>query len=385
MTVARHRRNITNLYRAGKSPPSSIAYVAGDDDAAAKAAGRCLGLMAMTRILPSAAVLSVVLLCGSAHGLEAGAALVDARNPTRGSVPDTVSAYGTAAPSSGSTLTASFQRDGRVSDIKVQVGDQFKKGDVLLDFGASPAAVVAYEQAKTTLTLAKNSLTRANQLFKLQLATRDQIDTAEKSVSDAQSTIAMYEQQGSTQASELLTAPFDGVVTAISVAKGDRITAGAPLMTLSRTDQVVLSVGVEPTEIDKVKPALAVQLTSLLAGRKPIEGRVRGVGGAIDPKTRLVPVTIDIPAGSALSGEGFKAAIVVGQSQGWVIPRDAVGVDNNGAFVFQIADDHAKRVDVNVVGSIRDSSVIDGPIDPALKMVLSGNYQLADGDAVRLK
>ena len=219
----------------------------------------------------------------------------------------------------------------------------------------------------------------------MQLATRDQIDTAEKSVSDAQSTIAMYEQQGSTQPSELLTAPFDGVVTAISVAKGDRITAGAPLMTLSRTDQVVLSVGVEPVEIDKVKPALLVQLTSLLAGRKPIEGRVRGVGGAIDPKTRLIPVTIDIPAGSALSGEGLKAAIVVGRLRGWAVPRDAVGTDSDGSFVFQIADGHAKRVDVTVVGSTQDASVIDGPIDPALKMVLTGNYQLADGDAVRLK
>jgi multidrug efflux pump subunit AcrA (membrane-fusion protein) len=108
----------------------------------------------MMRILQSAAVLSVVFLCGSAQGQEAGMALVEAYDPTRGSIPDTVYAYGTAAPSSGSTLTASFQRDRRVSDIKVEVGDQFKKGQVLLDFGASPAAVVAYEQAKTTLTLA---------------------------------------------------------------------------------------------------------------------------------------------------------------------------------------------------------------------------------------
>jgi membrane fusion protein, multidrug efflux system len=340
----------------------------------------------MIRILPRAAILSIVVCCGSAAAQDIkGIALVDAELPKRGSISDMVQAYGSAAPSSGSTLTASFQRDGRVSDIKVEVGDQFKKGDALLDFGASPAAVVAYEQAKTTLSLAKNSLTRANQLFKLQLATREQIDTAEKSVSDAQSTIAMYVQQGSTQTSELLTAPFDGVVTAISVARGDRITAGAPLMTLSRTDQVVLSVGVEPTDIGKVKPAQPVKLTSLLAGRKPIAGTVRGVGGAIDPKTRLVPVTIDVPAGSALSGEGFKAGVVVGQLQGWLVPRDAVGIDNNGAFVFQIADGHAKRVEVNVLGSTQDTSVIDGPIDPQLNMVLSGNYQLADGDAVRVK
>jgi RND family efflux transporter MFP subunit len=340
----------------------------------------------MNRILPSAAIVSMIFLCAAAQGQEIkGAALVNTQDPTRGSIPDMVYGYGIAAPSSGSILTASFQRDGRISDILVQPGDQFKMGEALLDFGASPAAVVAYEQAKTTLTLAKNSLARANQLFKLQLATRDQVDTAEKAVSDAQSTIEMYEKLGSIRASELLTAPFDGVVTAISVSKGDRISAGAPLMTLSRIDQVILSVGVEPTQIDKVKVALPVNLASLLPGRKPVEGKVRGLGAAIDPKTRLVPTTIDIPAGSALSGEGFKAGIVVGKLQGWVVPRDAVGIDKNGAFVFQIAEGQAKRVDVNVVGSVENTSVIDGPINSQLKIVLSGNYQIANGDAVRLE
>jgi biotin carboxyl carrier protein len=52
-----------------------------------------------------------------------------------------------------------------IADIYVKVGDQFKKGDKLLDFGAI----------------------------------------------------------GSIEDSEILTAPFDGAVTAISVNKGDRI------------------------------------------------------------------------------------------------------------------------------------------------------------------
>src|ERR1700675_313835 len=98
----------------------------------------------MNRFLPSAAIVSMIFLHGAAPGQEIkGVALVQAQDPKRGSIPDMVYGYGIAAPSSGSTLTASFQRDGRVSDIMVQVGDQFKMGDTLLDFGASPAAVVA--------------------------------------------------------------------------------------------------------------------------------------------------------------------------------------------------------------------------------------------------
>jgi RND family efflux transporter MFP subunit len=220
-------------------------------------------------------------------------------------------------------------------------------------------------------------------LFKQQLTTRDQVETAEKAVSDAQLTLDMFEKIGSIKPSEILTAPFDGVVSAIAVSKGDRIAAGAPLMTLSRTDQVILSVGIEPSALEKVKPDMPVNLISQLSGRKPLEGKVKRVGAAIDMKTRLVPTIIELPPGGALAGENFKAGSVVGKFQGWIVPRDTVGSNSKGAFVYQIDDQHAKRVYVNVLGSVGKNSIIEGDIDSQKEIVLKGNYQLEDGAAVR--
>jgi hypothetical protein len=51
--------------------------------------------------------------------------------------------------------------------------------------------------------------------------------------------------------------------------------------------------------------------------------------------------------------------------------------------VYQIDEGHAKRVYVNVVGSVGKNSVIDGDIDSQKEIILSGNYQVDDGDAVR--
>jgi membrane fusion protein (multidrug efflux system) len=338
----------------------------------------------MIRFLPSAAIAALLFLHGPAIADEVkGAAAVKVQDPKRGSIPDLVYAYGTATPTSSATQTASFQRDGQIAEIFVEVGDQFKMGEKLLDFGASPAAVVAYEQAKTTEAIKKRTLERKQQLFKQQLATRDDVDNAEKDLSDAQLTREMYEKIGSVKPSELLLAPFDGVVSAISVSKGDRISAGAPLMTLSRTDQVILSVGVEPSALEKVKPDLPVHLTSLLPGRKPSEGKVKRIGAAIDMKSRQVPVIIELPQGAALSGENFKAGIEVGKFQGWVVPRDSVGSNSKGTFVYQIDEGHAKRVYVKVVGSVGKNSIIEGDIDSQKEMILSGNYQVDDGDAVR--
>jgi RND family efflux transporter MFP subunit len=337
----------------------------------------------MIRLL-SAAIASLVFLHGPALADEVkGAAAVKVQDPKRGSIPELIVAYGAAVPTSSATQTASFQRDGMISEIYVEIGDQFKKGDKLLDFGASPAAVVAYEQALTALSQKQHALERKQQLFKLQLATKDDVESAEKDLSDAESNKKMLEKIGSIKESEILEAPFDGVVSAISVSKGDRISAGAPLMTLSRTDHIILSVGVEASALAKVKPDLPVHLSSLLPGRKPSDGKVKRIGIAIDMKTRQVPVFIEIADGAALSGENFKAGIEVGKFQGWVVPRDAVGIGSKGPFIFQIDEGHAKRVLVNVLGSVGKNSIIEGDIDSQKEIILSGNYQVDDGDPVR--
>lgn len=333
----------------------------------------------MNRLLLPVALIALVALHGAACADVKASALVQVGTPKRGSISDTLVAYGVVE--SDNVLTRSFQRDGLIANIMVEVGDQFKKGDPLLEFGAAPAALVAYEQAKTALRLAQGTLARTKQLFAQKLTTQDQVEMAEKAASDAQLTKEMFEKLGSTT-SEILLAPYDGVVTAIAVSKGDRVAAGTSLMTLAETDKVRLSVGIEPSDLNRLKVGLAVDLESLVPGRGSIKTKVKGLGAAIGPK-RLVPVTIELPNGSALIGESFKAVIFVGKFEGWVISRDSVGVDKKGAFVFQIDDEHAKRVDVNVVGSAGDLSIIEGDIDPQKKLVLYGNYQIADGDLVR--
>jgi RND family efflux transporter MFP subunit len=312
-----------------------------------------------------------------------GIATVNVQDPKKGSIPNVIYAYGMANPTQGATATQSFQRDGQVSDIVVEVGDQFKKGDKLLDFGASPAAVIQYKQALTKLTLAEHTLQRKMQLFKAQLATRDDVENAENDVSDAKLTKEMLEQIGSIKDNEPLLAPFDGVVTAISVNKGDRISAGQALMTLQRTDQIILNVGVEPSDLAEVMVDQPVHLESLLPKRKATDGKVIRIGVAIDSKTRLVPTFVEVPPGGALVGENFKAGIEVGKYQGWLVPRDTVLYNPKGAYIFQVDDNHAKRVYVKVLGSVGKQSIIEGDLSSQLQIVLKGNYQLDDGDDVK--
>ncbi len=338
----------------------------------------------MTACRLAVAVLSAVLLAmaPSARADDAAGVLVTTQPPRRGALPDVLVAYGTAAPALDGGMTLSLQQEGRVLGIAVTPGEQVRKGDRLMTFGSSAAASSTYQQAVSALTLARTQRTHTAQLLAQQLATRDQLAQSDKALSDAQSTLDSLRREGAGQAQQDLAAPFDGIVATVPVAVGDRLQPGAPLVTLTRLDGLVVTVGVEPGARARVAPGQPVQLQAL-AGGTSLDGRVLRIDGVLNGKTRLVDADIAVPVGAVLSGEAFRATITVGQLTGWLLPRAAVLADDQGAYVFQVNGGKAARVAVQVIGQAGDTDIADGPLDPGRKLVTDGSYQLDDGAAVR--
>jgi membrane fusion protein (multidrug efflux system) len=291
-------------------------------------------------------------------------------------------AYGIAAPALDGGMTLSLPQEGRVLGIAVTPGEQVHHGDKLITFGASAAASNTYQQAVSALALARTQRTHTAQLRAQQLATRDQLAQADKALSDAQSALDALRREGAGQAQEDLVAPFDGIVATVPVAVGERLQPNTPLLTLTRLDGLVVTVGVEPAERAKVAPGQPVLLRPLIDGAA-LDGHVLRIDGVLNGKTRLVDADITTPVGAVLSGEAFRAAIIVGQFTGWLVPHPAVLTDEQGAYVFQVNGGKAARVAVQVTGQSGDTDVVAGALDPARKVVTEGNYQLDDGTAVR--
>ena len=319
------------------------------------------------------------------HGQPANTAsvLVSTTMPHRGTVPEIVTAYGIATPAPNTATTLSLPRAGQVEALSVEAGTAVHAGGQLLTFHASPAAVLAYDQAVAALSLARQEKTHTAQLLSHQLATRSQLAQADKAVADAEANVAAQRRRGGGNAIQTVTAPFDGIVTTAYVKPGDRIAAGAPLLTLARSSGLAVSIGVEPDTWGKLHPGEAVKLTPLQDGGTSIDGTVRQVDAMLDLRTRKVGVVIGVASGVVLPNAGYRAEIVVGQLQGWPVPRDAVLTDSKGAYVFQVAGQKAHRVNVRIVGRFGETTVIDGPLDAKRPVVTQGNFQLTDGEAVR--
>jgi RND family efflux transporter MFP subunit len=325
----------------------------------------------------------IVLLSAPAFADNAASVAVQTEAPHQGSVPDLITAYGSAAPALDGGMTLSLQQDGRVLAIGVTPGETVHAGQRLLDFSASAAAMSNFQQALSAVTAAREQRDHVAQLLKQQLATRDQLAQANKAVADAQATLDAMRRDGADRPSQTLTAPFDGIVATIPVAQGDRVQPGAALMTITRLDGLAVTVGIELGQRTRVQPGQSVHLVPL-AGGPALDGQVLRVDGTLNPKTRFVDADVSVPSGSVISGAAFRAEIKVGDLNGWIVPHDALLTDEKGTYLFQVAGTAAARVDVTVVGAAGANDVVQGTLDPQRPIVVQGNYQLSDKATVRM-
>jgi RND family efflux transporter MFP subunit len=318
---------------------------------------------------------------------EAGSVLVQTQMPRRGSLPERLSAYGVATPATNGAMTLSVQSEGRVMRIEVTAGEAVHAGQPLLEFHLAAAASSSYQQAVSALKLAQQEQARTARLLSEQLATRDQLGQADKAVSDARVTLSGLEAEHGGTAHQVISAPFNGVVSALPVVQGERMAAGAPLVTVTRQGGLVITVGVEPAQRRGVRVGEAVTLAPLMEGEPTLRGAVSRIDRILNPKTRLIDVDItplEADAGELLEGAAFRASIQTGELKGWVVPRDAVLGDQEGDYLFQVASGKAVRVAVKRLGGDDNTSVVEGPLDPKRALVTLGNYQLSDGRAVRV-
>lgn len=301
---------------------------------------------------------------------------------------NTVTAYGTLAFTAGQQMTINLPYAAQITRLWVANGQTVQRGAPLYDVAPDPAALSAFQQAQSAVTLAHRELQRNKALFAEQLATQSQVDIARKALDDAEHSVGALQLVKQRH----ITAPFDGEVIKVAVAQGDRVPADSPIMLLGRTGAGTLAhaiVGVEPAASLILRPGMPVELSLLdmppEQAATQFKGTISTIRNALNPQSRLIDVTVDIPAATPglINGLTVKARIATNQTRHWVVPRSAVLHDSRGSYVYQVVNNTAHRV--NVATQVTDAAQlgVDGALAPGEPIVATGNYELKDGMAVR--
>lgn len=167
----------------------------------------------------------VIVVAGAAAGAweltgsgGAGAAAYRVIPAVRTTLTQALSATGTIAPKTTATLT--FSASGQVTAVDTEVGQHLEEGQPLAIMD-SPALKAQAAQAEASLAAAQSQLSQDQASTGTSSA---QLDADQASVTAAQS---QADSASSALAGATLTAPIDGIVTAVGYTAGEQLSGGS--------------------------------------------------------------------------------------------------------------------------------------------------------------
>jgi membrane fusion protein (multidrug efflux system) len=345
----------------------------------------------VTRYLSATVLtLSIVLLIvfasvriGKAANSEQPSVQVQVTKLQKGGLPKTVTVFGKIQATEGMRQDVTAPSTAVVEGIFTKPGERVDAGTALIRLGPTPGTSAAYKKAKSALNNARDLLQRTQTMLAQHLATRQQVADAQKAVSDAEASLSALTAEGASTP-KTLSASSRGVVTGVSATLGEIVSPGSRLLSIAHTSGLVLQAGAVPELAEQIKAGDTANV-SALGGGDAGSGTVLLSGAIIDPSTGLVPIEISVPPATFLAGQSAQAHIVTGTVDGYVVPHEAVLVDDHGSpYVVQAKNMIAHDVPIKILLSAGAKDVITGALDPQAALVLAGNYQAKDGMQVRI-
>ncbi len=266
----------------------------------------------------------------------------------------------------------------RLNEVRVNVGDVVKKGEVLAVFSAdSVNADVAQARART---LQSSGALSAQQIS--QYMTAEQ--TANARIAASQATLAA--QQLRLKYTQVV-APDSGVISARTATVGSVVGVGTELFRMIRQGRLEWRAEVTASDLSRLKPGTKALVKA--ANGSELTGRVRMIAPTIDPQTRSALVYVDLPATMGPNAP-FKAGMFasgqfeLGTSDAMTVPQQAVVVRDGFSYVFRLnPDQRVSQLKVQTGRRLADRIEVTGGLSPDALVVVSGAGFLNDGDLVR--
>ncbi|MDP3540312.1 MAG: efflux RND transporter periplasmic adaptor subunit [Azonexus sp.] len=282
----------------------------------------------------------------------------------------------------------------RITEVRAQVGDQVKKGQVLARIASDTVASelaetqAAVAELQASAAEAKGNAERATELktkgfYSSQLNT--QYQTAQHTASARLAAARARQQAAEVKMSKtVVLATDDGVISARSATVGSLTQPGQEMFRLIRGGRLEWRAEVSSLDLARLKPG--VPATLINPNGVAVKGSVRAVAPSVDPQTRNGLVYVDLPVTDAVRAGMFaRGEFELAQSPALTLPQTAVVLREGFAYVFRLEGaDRVAQTKVALGRRLGERIEIVSGLEPQTRVVESGAGFLADGDAVKV-
>lgn len=178
------------------------------------------------------------------------------------------------------------QVSGPILLLPPQEGDAVKRGDLIAQVDPKNYELKR-DEAGAAFRAAETDKRRIEQIFQKKTATQKQMDDAQAAYDLAKARLGLAEKA---LADCTVVAPMDGVITTRNREAGEYVNPGTPLVTLSRLDEVWLSVYIPEDRLGRIKLGQSARV-KIDGDKEFYDGKVTFVS----PEAEFTPKNVQTP------------------------------------------------------------------------------------------
>lgn len=297
-----------------------------------------------------------------------------------------VTLLGEALPYKTATLYAKVS--GYLTRIAVDAGDHVRAGQFIAEI-TSPELDAQFRSAQASLENRERLATRTRDLADKGFYSQQALDDAETGV---RTQTDQVKEIRTMQDYRILSAPFTGVVTARYADPGTLVTnatanrtSAQPVVTISDTSRLRVTVYVDQLEAGFIKPGTEVEITDASNPEVKSRAKVSRVSGELDPRSRtmMTQVDFDNSNGTFIAG-GFVAVSLLIPTKSFVeVPAPALITREGKSYVGVIdGDSRVKFTPIDIAGTDGKVIRIASGLGEGARLALNLPNTVADGSKV---
>ncbi|MBW7956494.1 MAG: efflux RND transporter periplasmic adaptor subunit [Deltaproteobacteria bacterium] len=308
----------------------------------------------------------------------------------------------------------SAESPGKVVEIKADLGDRVKKGDILAVLDRTESALLldqaraahqtslkALLREQARLDEARTNHGRYDELFKREMVSASQYDDmktrlevaaaqfhqAEAASEEASARLRLAEKR---LADTAIRSQMDGEVAKRAISEGEYINDKAETFTIVSTATLKFRGTVSETSVPMVRPGQAVRITVEAYRDRAFDGKITRVSPSVDSKTRTLEVEASVPNTGGELKPGFfaKGVIATNRESGVAFAPEVavysfIGINK----VFLVEEDGTVRERAVTIGA-KDGGMVEiigQDIAPGRKVATSNLAGLFDGAKVKVE
>lgn len=308
--------------------------------------------------------------------------VVQVEKVRQGNIPLEAQAVGTLVAAQNVQIAP--ESSGQVAEILFKDGSFVKKGTPLIQLD-NAVYKSKYDSAAADLNLSQTTYARMAQLAKTGIISRQEL---EKVAADLKEKQALEEENRVAFEKMQLIAPFDGVVGKCQVSRGDYVSVGQALVSLTDTHHLRVEYTVAEKYLAVLKLGQEIMMTTTAYPGKTFTGHVAYIAPTINPQNRTISVYAEVPNDDEKLSAGL--FVNVKQSLGMennvlLVPALSLMATIDGQQVYKVVNGKAQSVAIEIGQRTLDSVEVVSGLTAEDSIVIAGQQKVRDGADVVVK